>query len=75
MGSERQKVEYALNLQFPATNNVIEYEVLILSLELAQEVGAKIVKVYCDSQLIVKKVNRIYEASDQSMVKYLAKAK
>lgn len=37
MGLEGQKIEYALRMQFPATNNVAKYEALIFSLELARE--------------------------------------
>lgn len=33
MGPNGHKIEYALQLQFPTTNNVTEYETLILSLE------------------------------------------
>lgn len=68
-------MEYALRLQFPTTNNIAEYKALILSLQLAREVGAKIVKVYNDSQLVVKQVNERYGAKDQSIIKYLTKAK
>lgn len=59
-----QRIKYALHLQFPATNNVIQYEVLILSLELVREVGAQVVNVFSDSQLLVRQVNGRYKAKE-----------
>lgn len=64
-----------IKIAVPATNNIAKYEVLILSLELTFEVRARSVKVYNDSQLVVEQVNGWYEARDQSMMKYLVKAK
>lgn len=74
IGLEGQKVEYVLCQQFPVTNNIVEYEALILSLKLAREVSVQIVKVFSDSQLIVKQVNETYKARGQLMEKYLLKA-
>lgn len=40
IGLNGQRIEYALYLQFLATNNATEYKALILNLELVREVGA-----------------------------------
>lgn len=45
----------------------------MLSLELAKEVEEIIVKLYIDSQLVVKQVNIRYET--RGLMKYLAKVK
>lgn len=62
MGPNKKKIEYALRLQFPTINNIVEYKALILIFELAWEVGAQFVKVYSDSQLVIKQVNEWCEA-------------
>lgn len=49
MGLDGQIIEYALCLQFIVTNNIANYESLILSLELEKEVGAQARKVFKDS--------------------------
>ena len=45
----REKVNYALRLEFPSSNNKAEYEALIAGLRLAREIGIEQVKVYSDS--------------------------
>lgn len=49
IGPRGQKIEYALRLHFLVTNNVAKYGVLIFSLKLAREIGARSLKVYSDS--------------------------
>ena len=46
--STREKVSYALRLEFHASNNEAEYEALIAGLHLAREMGIEQVKVYND---------------------------
>lgn len=46
--------ERALTIGFTASNNEAEYEALIAGLQLAKHLGAKGIKVYNDSQLVVK---------------------
>ena len=41
-----------VRLDFPATNNEVEYEALVVGLDLAKAVGATSVVVYCDSQVV-----------------------
>ncbi|XP_077219715.1 uncharacterized protein LOC143853904 [Tasmannia lanceolata] len=55
-------LEYALRLDFKASNNEAEYEALLAGVSLATELGAGKLKVYSDSQLVVNQVNGIYEA-------------
>jgi ribonuclease HI len=44
---------YAFHLEFEATNNVVEYEALLLGLNLAKNLGNKILKIIGDSDLVV----------------------
>lgn len=50
-----------------ATNNVAEYEALLMSLEEAQGLGCKSVKVFADSELVVKQVKGIYRVKNASL--------
>ena len=49
------------------TNNVAEYEGLILALEIAVELGAAKVVVKLDSELVVKQMNREYKVKDAKL--------
>ena len=57
------------------TNNEAKYEALITGLTLAKELGAKKLKVFSDSQLIVGQANGEFEARNPSMIEYLKKVK
>ena len=46
------KIECIVRLDFPTTNNEVEYEALITGLDLAKAVGVENLVVYCDSQVI-----------------------
>ncbi|XP_077215659.1 uncharacterized protein LOC143850287 [Tasmannia lanceolata] len=74
-GPDGFTVEYALRLDFTASNNEAEYKALLAGLSLAAELGAGKLKVYSDSQLIVKQVNGAYEARGLRMKRYLQKLK
>ena len=41
-----------VHLDFPTTNNEVEYEALIAGLDLARVAGAASVVIYCDSQVV-----------------------
>ncbi|XP_012833283.1 PREDICTED: uncharacterized protein LOC105954151 [Erythranthe guttata] len=68
---EGDTMEYALKLEFPASNNEAEYESLVAGLKLSQAAGARSLLIYSDSQLVVNQVMGMYEAKDEKMVKYL----
>ncbi|XP_075654784.1 uncharacterized protein LOC142624949 [Castanea sativa] len=69
------KLKYTARLQYQTTNNEAEYEVLIKRLELAKSLGAELVVVQRDSQLIINQVNEMCEAKEDRMKKYLNKVK
>ena len=60
-----------VRLDFPTTNNEVEYETLVVGLDLAIAVGATSVVVYGDSQVVMKQVNGDYECKGERMKKYL----
>ena len=43
---------HAFNLNFKCTNNIVEYEALILGLNLLKKLGARRIAVHGDSELI-----------------------
>lgn len=56
-----------------ATNNQAEYLALIEALKKAQELNIRQAKVYLDSELIVKQVNREYKVKDKDLAKLFIK--
>ena len=61
-------LEKFLKLGFLAINNEAEYEALLAGLIAIQKLVGKIVKVYCDSRLIVGQVRGDFEAKNPRML-------
>ena len=57
LSPEEDTVECRVCLDFPTTNNEVEYEALIEGLNLAKATGAANVVIYSDSQVITNQVN------------------
>ena len=72
---ERDKVECMIRLDFPTTNNEVEYEALLTGLDLAKATGAGNVILHCDSQVITSQNNGEYECRSERMKKYLEEVK
>ena len=68
---ERITTEKSLRLNFSATNNEAEYEVLLMGMMMVQKMGGKAVKVFSDSKLVVGQVRGDLEARDSRMQEYL----
>ena len=66
-----EKVNYALRLKFPASNNEAEYEALLARLYLAKEIKVEHIRFYSDSQLVFNQINGGYQAKGENMVAYL----
>ncbi|GKV05557.1 hypothetical protein SLEP1_g17554 [Rubroshorea leprosula] len=71
MGSDNFRSEHALKFNFEATNNMAEYEALLLELRLAAKLKVRSLQAYSDSQLIVNQVNSTCEVIDSTLAKYL----
>jgi ribonuclease HI len=65
------RTKYAARLEFQATNNVAEYEGLILGLNKAKALGAKNLIIKTDSMVIAKQVEKEYTARELELRKYL----
>ena len=61
---------HAYNLRFKCTNNITEYEALILSLNILKKLGAPKVAVQGDSELVIKQVNGEYTAKHPRLREY-----
>jgi len=60
-----------VRLDFPTTNNEMEYEALVVGLDLTKVTGATSVIEYCDSQVVTSQMNGDYECKVEKMKKYL----
>ena len=70
-----EHLEQAIRLGFPASNNEAEYEAILSGLDLALALSISKLRVYSDSQLVVRLVQKEYEAKDARMARYLAKVR
>ena len=68
---EGETLKYAVRLKLTTTNNEAKYEALLTGLSLAKALGARILIVQADSQLIIGQVKGDYEAKKERMQKYL----
>ena len=69
--SPTEKVHhYAFGLEFDATNNIAEYEALLIGLEIAKDMGIKILNIKGDSDLIILQVKNRYACKSQHLKKY-----
>ena len=59
------KLKHKVRLYYQTTNNEAEYEALLKGLELAKSLGAELVLVQGDSQLVMGQVNGTYEAKEE----------
>jgi len=63
-------IALSYHLSFDCTNNMEKYEALILHLKDAILLKVKKIKIFGDSQLIIKQVSNIYNAKDQKIQPY-----
>lgn len=57
------------------TNNVAEYEALIMGLEAARSMGVATVRVFADSELMVKQINGVYKVKSPALTPLYERAK
>jgi ribonuclease HI len=68
-------LKYAIQLGFPATNNIAEYEGLVTGLRLAKDLGIRRLLIQGDSQLVAKQVQKEYDCNNDKMAEYLAEVR
>jgi ribonuclease HI len=66
----RKTYNFAFRIEFDATNNVAEYEALLLGLEIAKDMGIKILNIKGDSNLVILQVKNKYACKSERLRKY-----
>ncbi|XP_016185827.1 uncharacterized protein LOC107627512 [Arachis ipaensis] len=66
-------IEQSVRYDFPVSNNQAEYEALLAGLTLASEVGAKVLEISTDSQVVSSQINGDYQTRDPLLQQCLAK--
>ena len=61
---EKITIEKSLRLGFLATNNVAEYETMLVRMTMVQKIRGKAVEIFSNSRLIVGQVQGEFEARD-----------
>ena len=70
-----EHLEQAIRLGLPVSNNETEYEAILSGLGLVLALSVSKLRVYSDSQLVVRHVQKEYEAKDARMTRYLTKVR
>jgi ribonuclease HI len=65
-----ENFKYVLQMHFPASNNVAEYEALLHGLRIATALGIRRLKVLGDSMLIINQTNMEWSCLDDNMMLY-----
>ena len=69
------KIQCMIRLDFPTTNNEVEYEALVAGLDLTKVAGAENIVVHYDSQMVTSQINGDYECKNDRMKRYLEEVK
>jgi len=64
-------VELSLGLSFPVTTNTVEYKSILVGLRIAQDLKAKKVKIFIDSQLVASPVTGEYQVKEEHLQEYV----
>lgn len=75
LGPHLIKLRYAAKLKFTVTNNVVEYEALLMVLRITNQLGATKAKIFCDSQLVVNQCQGSFQVKDPNLAKYEVRVK
>jgi len=54
----------------PCSNNVVEYNALLIGIQIANDIGVKNLEAYGDSKLMVNQVRGEYEVRHEDLVPY-----
>jgi ribonuclease HI len=64
-------MKYAARQEFQCTNNIAEYEAVLLELRKAKAMGIQRLVIKIDSQIIAGHIEKDYNARDPELAKYL----
>ena len=63
-------IPMTINLNFEATNNMVEYEACITAMEALQELGAKEAEVFGDSTLVIAQAQKLWKVKEEHLKPY-----
>ena len=63
-------IPWAFSLTEPYSNNVVEYNALLIGMQIADEIGVKNLEAFGDSKLIVNQVRGEYEVRHENLIPY-----
>jgi ribonuclease HI len=66
----QETVSLSYKLEFDTTNNVAEYEALVLGMRIAKEMGIKEITIFGDAELIIQQVRNAYRANNPRLRNY-----
>ena len=66
----KEKTQLSFKLNFQVTNNIAEYEALLLGLNATKEMHIKKLHVFGDADLIIQQVNRSFQAKHVRLKAY-----
>jgi ribonuclease HI len=65
-----QEFKFSYRLEFDATNNVAEYEALLLGLEICKDMGVKCLNIKGDSYLVIQQLKNKFACKSERLKKY-----
>ncbi|KAL0381211.1 UNVERIFIED_CONTAM: hypothetical protein Sangu_0185400 [Sesamum angustifolium] len=71
---EKQVLTYSIVLSELCSNNVVEYQALVMGLQMALEMGIIQMEVYGDSKLIINQLLNIYKVKKDDLVAFFQQA-
>lgn len=72
---EGEELEYAVKLDFKASNNEAEYEAVLHGLDLASGMGIHNLQVHSDSRSVVQQISEEFQVRDERMIQYVEESK
>ncbi|XP_050944077.1 uncharacterized protein LOC103493258 [Cucumis melo] len=67
---EKHMLSYSFTLGELCSNNVVEYQALIIGLQMTSELGIKYIEIFGDSKLIINQLSYQYEVKHQDLKPY-----
>ena len=70
VGLDFEYISFSFKLYFECTNNVVEYEALILGIKMIKKLEIRKVIIYGDSELVINQVKGVYQVKHPRMRAY-----
>jgi ribonuclease HI len=70
MSPSQETISLSYKLEFETTNNVAEYEALVLGMRAAKEMGIREMAMFGDAELIIQQVKNVYQAKHPRLRSY-----